>query len=94
MGAQGTSMSNGPGMQPLEVGAPDNSDKFCTAPQQHTPQQPQQLRNGNLDLPKPKLRGQVTTTPRLISACCSIHPPCCPSLLPRLTSERTKQRCL
>lgn len=94
MGAQGTSMSNGPGLQPLEVGAPDNSDQFRTAPQQHTPQQPQQLRNGNLDLPKQQLRGQVNTARRVISACCGSHPPCCPIHRLRLTSEPVNQRCL
>ena len=94
MGVQGTSMSNGSGMQPLEVGAPDKSDKLSTAPQQHTPQQTQQPRNGNLDPSKPKLRGQVTTAPRVISACCGIHPPCCPIHLSRLTSELMKQKCL
>ena len=86
-------MSNGPGMQPLEVGAPDKSDNSRTAPQQHTPQQPQQLRNGNLDPSELKLRGQVTTAPRVISACCSTHPPCCPIHRSRLTSEPVKQRC-
>ena len=87
MGVRGTSMRYGPGMQPLEVGAPDKSESFRTAPQQHTPQQQLQFRNGDPDPPKQQLRGQVTTAPRVICARCSLHSPCCPSALLRLTSK-------